>query len=129
MLRTLARGLRRRCPGCGVGRLFIGWYQLATRCDHCDLEYEPLEGNSYWFMYYSTAIFTGLIIIAMFLIQPENIWLARAIVLVAAVVFIVFTLPYRKGLALAVDYLTERADRATCGDPSTNADAKKMSDG
>lgn len=113
ILRILARGIRRRCPRCGLGRLFHGWYQLAESCDACDLKYEPLEGNSYWFMYYSTAGFTGFIIIAMLLLEPENIWLARAIVLVAAVVFIVFTLPYRKGLALAVDYLSERKNQSS----------------
>jgi len=123
-LRVLARGLRRRCPRCGGGRLFVGWYQLAEACDQCALKYEPLEGNSYWFMYYSTAGFTGLIIIAMLLIQPENIWLARAIVLVAAVLFIVLTLPYRKGLALAVDYLTERKAQTSHrpGEDSPNPD-------
>lgn len=69
--------------------------------------YEPLEGNSYWFMYYSTAIFTGVIIISMFLIRPENLWLGRSIVFAFAVVFIVLTLPYRKGVAIALDYYTE----------------------
>ena len=61
----------------------------------------------------TTAGFTGFIIIAMLLLQPDNIWLARAIVLVAAVLFIVLTLPYRKGLALAVDYLSERKNQSS----------------
>lgn len=107
ILTILRRGLRRRCPQCGQGKLFRRWYHLEDRCPYCSLSYEPLEGNSYWFMYYSTAIFTGVIIISMFLVRPENLWLGRSIVFAFAVVFIVLTLPYRKGVAIALDYYTE----------------------
>lgn len=58
-------------------------------------------------MYYSTAIFTGFIIIAMLLIRPQNLLLGRAIVFAVALVLIVLTLPYRKGLAIAFDYFSE----------------------
>ncbi len=59
-------------------------------------------------MYYSTAIFTGFIVIAMLLVRPANLWLGRFVVFLSAFVLIVLTLPYRKGLALAIDYLSER---------------------
>ena len=104
----LLRGLRRLCPRCGNGRMFESWHQLATRCSHCGLRFDLREGNSWWFMYYSTALFTGFIILAMLRIRPQNLWLGRTLVLVAAVAFIVGSLPYRKGLALAIDYLSDR---------------------
>jgi uncharacterized protein (DUF983 family) len=35
---TLLRGLRRRCPACGTGRIFDGYLKLAERCPDCGLE-------------------------------------------------------------------------------------------
>jgi uncharacterized protein (DUF983 family) len=103
----LRRGLRRRCPQCGEGRLFDGWYSLHENCAICGLAFEPLAGNSWWFMYYSTAIMTGVVILAMLLIRPHSLWLGRTVVFVAAMALVLLTLPTRKGLAVAVDYLTE----------------------
>jgi uncharacterized protein (DUF983 family) len=31
----LTRGLARRCPNCGVGRLFAGYLKVAQVCEHC----------------------------------------------------------------------------------------------
>ncbi len=58
-------------------------------------------------MYYSTAMLTGVIVILMFLIRPANLWLGRLVVFATALVLIVLSLPYRKGIALAIDYLSE----------------------
>lgn len=104
---ALVRGWRRRCPRCGEGPLFGRWNHLRECCPICGLEYEPLEGNSWWFMYYSTAMLTGVIVILMFLIRPANLWLGRLVVFATALVLIVLSLPYRKGIALAIDYLSE----------------------
>lgn len=112
----LRRGLRRRCPRCGVGRLFRGFYDLTPVCPHCDLEYEPRGGDSWAFMYLSTAGMTGIILICMFLLRPNDLLLGRAIVGAGAVGLIVATLPIRKGFSLALVYLMGRgADNATDG--------------
>lgn len=34
-LTAVARGLRRRCPRCGVGRCLTGYLTVAERCSHC----------------------------------------------------------------------------------------------
>ncbi len=36
---SLLRGLRRRCPNCGVGKSFKGYVKVADSCSHCG---EPL---------------------------------------------------------------------------------------
>lgn len=36
---VLWRGLRRRCPRCGVGRCLVGYLTVAPYCEHCR---EPL---------------------------------------------------------------------------------------
>ena len=43
-LRALARTLRGRCPHCGRGRMFRGFYALHTRCANCGTRFEREEG-------------------------------------------------------------------------------------
>jgi len=44
--RMLWRGLTRRCPRCGGGRLFQGWFRMTPDCPHCGLHFEREPG--YW---------------------------------------------------------------------------------
>lgn len=41
--RRVGRSLRLRCPRCGEGRLFSGWFRMPDRCETCglDLKREP----------------------------------------------------------------------------------------
>lgn len=41
--RRIGRSLRLRCPRCGEGRLFTGWFRMPDRCEKCglDLKREP----------------------------------------------------------------------------------------
>ena len=106
-LYILRRGLGRRCPQCGKSRLFTGWWQLEDSCPHCGLQIASRESDTWAFMYLSTAFITGLFILSMFLVFPKSLWLGRAIVAVAALFLFVLSAPYRKGLAIALDYLVE----------------------
>lgn len=84
--------------------------RLRPACENCGLVLEPLEGNSWWFMYYSTAFLTGVVIIGMLLMPPANIWVGRAVVLIAALSLYMVSFPFRKGLAVAIDFLSEPQD-------------------
>lgn len=46
LARMLARALARRCPRCGAGRLFAGWFRMVERCPRCRFRFEgrPEEG-------------------------------------------------------------------------------------
>lgn len=59
----------------------------------------------------STAFFTGLIVVGMFLFAPSNILVGQIAVGLAGVGFIILTLPIRKGIAFAVDYLSENNEK------------------
>src|SRR5262249_18638993 len=100
----LLRGLMKRCPRCGRGRMFGRWYALDRQCADCGLPFEAVEGDTWAFMYFTTAFITGLIVAAMFLIRPAHLWLGRGAVLGAALAAIFGTLPNRKGMAVALDY-------------------------
>lgn len=40
----LSRALRLRCPRCGVGRLFRGWFSMHVRCSECGFVFERAPG-------------------------------------------------------------------------------------
>lgn len=40
----LLRGLFRRCPNCGSGRVFRHWWTMKERCPRCGMKFEREEG-------------------------------------------------------------------------------------
>ena len=105
---ALRRGLCLRCPRCGKGRLFHGWNKLNERCPACGLVYEREAGDTWFFMYMTTAGLTGALVVAMFLLRPRVVWLGQLAIMIAALVVIVSSLPFRKGVAVALNYLVQR---------------------
>jgi len=107
-LATILRGLRRRCTRCGEGPLFWGWNRLRESCPVCGLPYEERSGDTWFFMYMTTAGLTGVLVVILFLVRPRIVWLGQVAVFAAAIVVIGLSLPFRKGIAVALDYLIER---------------------
>jgi len=44
LLTGMGRAIRKRCPYCGGGNLFEGWFTLKKRCPHCNTLYEYEDG-------------------------------------------------------------------------------------
>lgn len=42
---AFARGLSRRCPRCGQGHLFRGWFRMVKACPRCALVFEQDEAS------------------------------------------------------------------------------------
>ena len=42
--RMLWRGMIRRCPRCGTGKLFRRWFRMVERCPGCGYRFEREEG-------------------------------------------------------------------------------------
>ncbi|MBX3442482.1 MAG: DUF983 domain-containing protein [Planctomyces sp.] len=40
----IGRALRLRCPRCGAGKLFRGWFTMHERCSGCGLKFERAPG-------------------------------------------------------------------------------------
>ena len=59
-------------------------------------------------MYVSSAGLIGVFFVALFLIKPTNVLVGQLIVLPLALLVIGGTLPIRKGLAVALEYLVDR---------------------
>jgi uncharacterized protein (DUF983 family) len=107
ILRTLRNGFCGRCPACGRGKLFESWNQLRDECVICKFPLVNLQENTWAFMYLSTAGLTGSLVVAMFLLTPSDVKVGRFVVFLVAILGIAGTLPYRKGIAIAIEYLVE----------------------
>lgn len=106
--RIMMRGASKLCPRCGIGRLFATWYTLAPCCPHCRLDLDSRDGDTWAVMYISTAAITGVFVVVMlFWIRPQTVWVGQAVLLPMALLTIGGSLPRRKGLAIAFDYWTE----------------------
>jgi uncharacterized protein (DUF983 family) len=102
---ALIRGLRRRCPRCGEGRLFARFLKTHERCSECGLLYQRDYGDTLMFMIITDRIpLLAGIAILYFGIHPNG-WLSTAVFFGALSVPLLATLRERQGLALALDYL------------------------
>ena len=53
--RNLGRGLRLKCPDCGLGSLYVSLFRMHARCYYCDLVFEREQG------YFIGAIYINII--------------------------------------------------------------------
>jgi uncharacterized protein (DUF983 family) len=103
------RGLRMKCPRCGIGAIFRRWwtYTEYTDCPSCGLAYDP-RGESLAFMYLSTAFLTGVMFIVLITMPPHDLATYRVGLVLSALTLYGATMPVRKGLAIALNYLNHR---------------------
>ena len=102
----LGRALRLRCPRCGEGKIFrrLVTYSEYRTCPRCAFPYDP-RGESLAFMYVSTAFLTGVMVVVLLLMHPESIACGRAVVIPIALALYLLTLPVRKAIAIALNFL------------------------
>jgi uncharacterized protein (DUF983 family) len=104
---VLLRGLAMRCPRCGGSSLYEGLLRLRARCEACRLDYAALGHDTWALIYLSTAGLTGVVVVGMLMIQPLDRLMGRFVLIAVAATLIPATLPLRKGVALAINYLIE----------------------
>jgi uncharacterized protein (DUF983 family) len=102
---TLLRGIRLRCPRCGGDALFEGMLRLRKGCGACGLAYAPYAQDTWAMIYFSTAGLTGAVLVLLIVLRPANLLLGRVAIGLIAAVAIVASLPFRKGAAIAVNWL------------------------
>lgn len=96
----------RRCPHCGEGALFVGWFTMHDRCAVCDLVYQRNQGDTWFFWVLGDRIPIGIgIVLLYFGFRPQG-WTAAATFLFALVVPLVATMPHRQGLSIALLYFS-----------------------
>jgi len=127
-LAAFARGLTRRCPRCGSGDLFAGWFRVRERCPRCRLRLQREEGGFLGAMTvnYAAAAAVWLIVLVTWLVLdlPDVHVAALTIVSlgIAGLVPLLF-FPFAKTTWSAMDYLVYRST------PEYARDAAERSEG
>jgi len=103
---ALRRGLRKRCPHCGQGPLFIGWGHHVEKCPVCGLVYERNPGDTWAFTVIGDRIpiaaSIGLIYFGVVRSYPA--WGLATLVMTG--VLLIWTAPNRWGVGIALHYLS-----------------------
>jgi uncharacterized protein (DUF983 family) len=114
MGRALLRGLVRRCPRCGSGRLFRRWLKIREQCPRCGLRLEREEGGFLGAMtinYALTTLVWIVVLVVWLVVDLPDVRVATltvvSIVLVGLLPLVFF--PISKTIWAAVDYLVYRS--------------------
>jgi uncharacterized protein (DUF983 family) len=108
-----ARGLRQRCPVCGKGKIFQGFFKTYERCPVCHFVYEREPG------YYTGAMAINLIVTELLIVAVAVPVAASQVVSIPVMIALGLTLPillplifYRptKSLWMSLDHLLHPAE-------------------
>jgi uncharacterized protein (DUF983 family) len=112
----LRRALALRCPACGVGAIFSGWFGMHESCSHCGLRYEREPGYFVGAIYVNYAVTAvaclGVPILLDALIgigMGTQVAIGAALAVVVPVVFF----RYARSLWLGIDHFVTMVDDAS----------------
>ena len=105
-LRALRRGLGKRCPHCGDGRLFEGWSHHVERCRTCDLVYERNPGDTWAFTVIGDRLPIAVIIALIYFGIGRTNPVLGVLAILALGAILVWTAPNRWGAGIALHYLS-----------------------
>jgi uncharacterized protein (DUF983 family) len=103
---ALERGLRKRCPHCGVGAQFRGWADPIERCSNCGLVFEPNQGDTWFFVIIGDRLPVALTIVVVYFNLGAVSRVLGIISFVLVLVVLIWTTPSRWGVANALHYLS-----------------------
>jgi uncharacterized protein (DUF983 family) len=114
-LRTILRGLRRRCPRCGGGNLFEGPFRVRRACPRCGLRLEREEGGFLGAMTINYTVTTLLWLVLLVLWLVLDLPDVHVLGLTVASLLLVGVFPlafwsFSKTIWAAVDLLVYRSD-------------------
>lgn len=112
MSSPVMKGLRCKCPNCGIGPLFSGYLKVAERCSHCGLDLSKQDSGD------GPAIFVifilGIVIVpTMLLVEVKlgpPVWVHFLVWPLAVIGGALALLPPMKGLMVAMQYKTQASE-------------------
>jgi uncharacterized protein (DUF983 family) len=130
-LLLLARALRLRCPACGGGPIFGGWFQSRPACPRCGLRLEREEGYFLGAMLVNALVAEGIFVVGfvatLVLTWPNPPWTLLTVGSAAAVVlFPLLLYPFSRTVWLALDLLVHPPERHEYRDTPTPADPHRL---
>jgi uncharacterized protein (DUF983 family) len=111
-LQAIGRGLRRRCPRCGQGRIFERFIDVRPRCESCGLVFEERSGDTWGFWVLLDRVFVAIPLIVLLLGFATASLRLRLTLIALLTIPLILTMPHRQGVAIALDYLFRRRERA-----------------
>jgi uncharacterized protein (DUF983 family) len=119
----LARGITKRCPLCGSGHLFTGWFTMKDRCPRCAFPLERVEGHWMGALGMNTIVSFGALFVAVvagFVITYPDTPLVPLMAIVTAVGILVPLLffPFSKTLWSAIDLAMRPLEPSDDVDPT-----------
>ncbi|MFM8998678.1 MAG: DUF983 domain-containing protein [Actinomycetota bacterium] len=113
--RAIARGLLRRCPRCGAGRLFARFLRIRERCPRCRFRLEREEGGFLGAMTINFAVSTALwliLLVGWLIVDLPDLHAMRLTIASLALMTIapLALWGHSKTVWAAIDYLVYRSD-------------------
>ena len=105
VLTILRRGLRKRCPHCGEGRLFSGWSER-ERCSVCGLVFVRNPGDTWFFTIVGDRLPIGAIIVLIYFGVVRSRPVLGVTLLAVVVALLFWSTPNRWGVGIALHYLS-----------------------
>jgi uncharacterized protein (DUF983 family) len=102
---ALRRGIQKRCPHCGRGRLFSGWSHL-ERCPVCGLIFERNPGDTWAFTIIGDRVPVAVTIALIYFGVIRSHRALGLATLAISGVLLVWTAPNRWGVGIALHYLS-----------------------
>lgn len=102
---ALERGLRKRCPHCGEGRLFSGW-SFVDCCSVCGLVFTRNAGDTWAFTIVGDRLPIGAMIVLIYFGVVRSHPVLGITLLLAFAVAAIWTAPNRWGVGIALHYLS-----------------------
>jgi uncharacterized protein (DUF983 family) len=128
--RLILRGLTRRCPWCGGGKLFRNWFVMAERCPTCGFSLDQGDGAFLGAMALNYgvagALFIGILIVWVAATAPNVPVLPLLLVSLGVTGgAILLFYPFSKTLWAAIDVMLHRMDK---GDRALHDTGSRSSD-
>ncbi len=81
---------------------------MHERCANCDLQFERSPGDTWGFWVIGDRIFIAAIVAAIFLGYRPTSRFEQALLAAAAIAALIWTMPHRQGVCVALDYLLQQ---------------------
>lgn len=106
----LVRGIRRKCPQCGSGRLFHRWFTMVAACPTCSYRFERSADDAFFLGAFAinfvvTEVVLGIVIAISFALTLPDPPVGLLVVIAAAETIVVPVLfyPFSKTIWAAID--------------------------
>lgn len=115
VVEMLRRAFALRCPRCGDGALFSGWFAMHEACPECGLRYEREPGyfvGAIYVNYAVTAVVSLGSVIALDVAVGLPVWLQVTLACALAALVPVVFFRYSRSVWLGIDHFVTTTDEA-----------------